>query len=300
MKNVFILNPRSNKKEQLDLIHRIQEHFQGEKIIIEKTKGPGHAQFIAQKYALKTKEEIHLYVCGGDGTLHEVVNGMAHAPHIYLTILPMGTGNDFIKAFPDLIKEDFLNFDLYKDPIQIDCDLLKVNGEYALNTVSVGFDVHVADVANKTKRFIPKGGILPYTLGMLVSLRQPLGQMYSIQIDDQLLPEKLYTFLVFANGRYYGGGYNPCPEALVNDGEMDICLIGQVHRHQIVSMAKLYEKGEHVHFPEIATMTKGKVVHIDTHNQVISMNLDGEVRTMRNPTIEVDPQAIHLLLPNKE
>lgn len=298
MKDVFIINPYSGKKEQYALIQQIKENFQGRRIIIEKTKSPGHAQFIAQKYALKTEEEVHLFVCGGDGTLHEVVNGMAHAKHVFLSVLPTGTGNDFIKSFPALSREDFLNLSRYDQPEEMECDLLKVNGEYVLNTASIGFDVHVADYANKYKKFIPVGGILPYYMGMLASLRKPLGEMYNLQIDEQRYPEEKYTFLVFTNGCYYGGGYQPCPHALLNDGIMDICLIKDVKRTQIVSMARLYEKGEHVHYPELATITQGKTVHIDTNNQEIKMNLDGEIRCVKNPTIEIEPNAIRLLLPS--
>lgn len=300
MKDVFIINPKGQKKEQLELIHQIQEVFQGRRIIIEKTNGPGHARFIAQKYALKTEEPAQLYVCGGDGTLHEVVNGMAQAPHIYLSILPIGTGNDFIKSFEGLTKQDFLDLSAYQDAIEMDCDLLKVNGEYALNSVSIGFDVHVADAANKTKKIIPKGGIFHYTLGMLTSLCKPLGETYALQIDQEHFEPEFYTFLVFANGRFYGGGYQPCPAALLNDGEMDICLVKKVSRTQIVSLAKLYEKGEHIHYPDLVISKKGKIVHVDTENKEVKMNLDGEVRSFKNPTIEIEPHAIHLLLPNKK
>ena len=300
MKDVFIINPKGQKKEQLELIHQIQEVFQGRRIIIEKTNGPGHARFIAQKYALKTEEPVHLYVCGGDGTLHEVVNGMAQAPHIYLSILPIGTGNDFIKSFEGLTKRDFLDLSAYQDAIEMDCDLLKVNGEYALNSVSIGFDVHVADAANKTKKIIPKGGIFHYTLGMLTSLCKPLGETDALQIDQERFEPEFYTFLVFANGRFYGGGYQPCPAALLNDGEMDICPVKKVSRTQIVSLAKLYERGEHIHYPDLVISKKGKIVHVDTENKEVKMNLDGEVRSFKNPTIEIEPHAIHLLLPNKK
>ena len=300
MKDVFIINPKGQKKEQLELIHQIQEVFQGRRIIIEKTNGPGHARFIAQKYALKTEEPVHLYVCGGDGTLHEVVNGMAQAPHIYLSILPIGTGNDFIKSFEGLTKQDFLDLSAYQDAIEMDCDLLKVNGEYALNSVSIGFDVHVADAANKTKKIIPKGGIFHYTLGMLTSLCKPLGETYALQIDQEHFEPEFYTFLVCANGRLYGGGFQRRPAALLNDGEMDICLVKKVSRTQIVSLAKLYEKGEHIHYPDLVISKKGKIVHVDTENKEVKMNLDGEVRSFKNPTIEIEPHAIHLLLPNKK
>lgn len=299
MKDVFIINPNSGKKEKYEIIQQIKENFQGRRIIIEKTKSPGHAQFIARKYALKTEEEVHLFVCGGDGTLHEVVNGMAHARHIFLSVVPTGTGNDFIKSFPALQREDFLDLSRYQEPEEMECDVLKVNGEYVLNTASIGFDVHVAEYANKYKKLFPTGGILPYYMGMLASLRKPLGETYSLQIDEQRYPEEKYTFLVFANGRYYGGGYQPCPQALLNDGLMDVCLIKDVKRTQIVSMAHLYEKGAHVDYPELAFLTQGQTVHIDTGNQEVSMNLDGEVRTFKNPTIEIDPSAIRLLLPGK-
>lgn len=76
MKDVFIVNPKSGKNIQYELIKEIKEHFQGKRIIIEKTKGPEHATFIAKKYAL-SNEPVHLFVCGGDGTLHEVINGCA-------------------------------------------------------------------------------------------------------------------------------------------------------------------------------------------------------------------------------
>lgn len=299
MKDVFIINPYSGKKEQYALMQQIKETFQGKRIIIEKTKNPVHAQFIAQKYALKTEEEVHLFVCGGDGTLHEVVNGMAGAKHVYLSVLPTGTGNDFIKSFPALTAQDFFNLSEYDNPVEMECDLLKVNGEYVLNTASIGFDVHVADYANKYKKYIPAGGIIPYYMGMLASLRKPLGNTYRIQIDEDHLPEEKYSFLVFANGQYYGGGYRPCPNALLNDGMMDICLIKDVKRTQIVSMAKLYEKGEHVQYPELEMVSQGTTCHVDTENKEILMNLDGEVRPVKNPTIEIVPKAIRLLLPNK-
>ena len=62
MKDVFIVNPKSGKNSQYELIQEIKEHFQGKRIIIEKTKSPEHATFIAKKYAL-SNEPVHLYVC---------------------------------------------------------------------------------------------------------------------------------------------------------------------------------------------------------------------------------------------
>ena len=104
MKDVFIVNPKSGKNNQYELIKEIKEHFQGKRIIIEKTKGPEHATFIAKKYAL-SNEPVHLFVCGGDGTLHEVINGCAEKENVIISVIPIGTGNDFVKYFEDLKRE---------------------------------------------------------------------------------------------------------------------------------------------------------------------------------------------------
>lgn len=300
MKDVFILNPNSGRNNQYQLMNEIKNNFQGKRIIIEKTKAPGHATHIAMKYALDTKEPVHIFACGGDGTLHEIINGIAGAKHITLSILPIGTGNDFVKSLDGYRVEDLLDLSRYDKPIEKECDLLKINGEYVINTISFGFDVHVAKHVNTFRKKIKAGGIVPYYLGMLASLTKPLADTYNIQIDTNHLPEEKYTFVVLCNGRYYGGGYLPCPEAQIDDGLIDICMIKKVHRAQIVQLAGKYEKGEHVKIPNLVELYSGSVVHLDTNNENIDINCDGEVRTMKNPTIEIVPHSIRLLLPSKE
>lgn len=299
MKDVFIVNPNSGRNGNYHLMQEIKEHFQGRRIIIEKTKSPGHATHIAKKYALKTSEPVHIFVCGGDGTIHEVINGIAGAKHISLSIIPVGTGNDFIKSLDGYKKSDFLDLSRYDEPVEMNCDLLLVNGEYAINTISLGFDVNVAKHVNTFRKKINAGGIVPYYMGMLASLVKPLGEKYRIQIDSNRLPEDKYTFVVFCNGKYYGGGYKPCPDALINDNEIDVCMIKSVKRTQIVSLAGKYEKGTHTEYKDLVNMYKAKTIHIDTNNQAIDVNLDGEIRSIKNPTIEIVYNALTLVLPRK-
>ena len=97
-------------------------------------------------------------------------------------MIPIGTGNDFVKYFEGLKREDFLNLANYSDPEYMDCDLIKVNGEYSINTVSFGFDVEVARQVNALKKNIKTEGIIPYVLSTLISLRKPIGQDYQIQM----------------------------------------------------------------------------------------------------------------------
>ena len=262
----------------------------------QKTKGPEHATFIAKKYAL-SNEPVHLYVCGGDGTLHEVINGCAQKENVIISVIPIGTGNDFVKYFENIKKEDFLNLANYSDPEYMDCDLIRVNGEYSINTVSFGFDVEVARQVNELKKKKPTEGIIPYALSALVSLRKPICKEYKVQIDTEKLTKDNYGFLVFANGKYYGGGFKPCPEANIADGWMDVCLISNVKRHQIVKLAKKYQEGTHTQYKNLVSMYQAKTVHIDTENEIIYANLDGEVKEFKNPTIEIVEKAIRLALP---
>ncbi|MGN1277221.1 MAG: diacylglycerol/lipid kinase family protein [Floccifex sp.] len=300
MKYVFIVNPNSRKEGLYTLMEQIKKYFKGKTVIIEKTQSMNHACHIAKKYAFKEEEDIHMFACGGDGTLHEVVNGIAGCKHITLSIIPIGTGNDFIKYFDHLDREDFLNFEYYQNPDIVSCDLLKVNGEYVINTVSFGFDVHVARHVNDFRKKLPLRGILPYYLGMLSSLRHPISSEFDIQIDCDKIQEHIFSFVVITNGRYYGGGYKPCPGALINDHMLDICLIKDIKRTQIVQLAKIYEKGEHLNYPELAYVTKGNIVSLYTNNQGIYGNLDGEIRLLKNPTIEVEENKIRLCIPRKK
>lgn len=299
MKTVFILNPCTDLKKQYRFMEEVKQNYQGQRILIEKTEKPGHAQWIAQKYARHVNEPVHIFICGGDGTLHEAINGLMGNPNIYVSVLPMGTGNDFVKSFETLHIEDFLTLSNYTDPIPMDIDVLKVNGEYVINTVSFGFDVLVAKYANRIKKQIPVKGIVPYYLGMLATLKHPIGEEYKIRMDRDIFLSERFMFVVFGNGKYYGGGYQPCPHALFDDGHIDVCLIRPVTRRSIVRLAGAYKKGRHVDWCDLVSLHQAKKIHLDTGDKVIFGNLDGEVKALKNPVVEIEEQALHLLLPNR-
>ena len=78
---------------------------------------------------------------------------------------------------------------------------------------------------------------------------------------------------------------------------MDVCLISNVKRHQIIKLAKKYQEGNHLQYTNLASMYQAKTVHLDTENELIYANLDGEVKGFKNPTIEIVEKAIRLALP---
>ena len=113
MKKVLILNPKSNKKKRIRLIQDIQATFCDDEVIVEESIQPGDTVRIAKKYA-QMNENVHVFACGGDGTIHEVVNGIVGCKNVMVTPIPIGRGNDFVKSLDDYTQEDLLNISLYK------------------------------------------------------------------------------------------------------------------------------------------------------------------------------------------
>lgn len=297
MKHVFIINDLAKPKEKEILKKKIEQWSKNHETIVHYTQYEKHATFLAKQYTFDKSEKVRIYSCGGDGLLHEIANGIANELHIELAIYPMGTGNDFIKSFPQYTIRQFQELDFYDDPIHMNCDLLRINGEYAINTISFGFDVHVAKYVNEYRKRIPWKGIVPYYLGMLHSLAKPLNEPYTLRLDQEKIAKRDYAFLVLCNGRFYGGGYQPCPQAQINDHQIDVCMIHDVKKRQIVQLSKAYEKGTHVRYREIVSLQKAKIVHVDTENEKVYVNMDGELGAFRNPTIEMVEDGIHLVLP---
>lgn len=297
MRHIFIINPMAGKEDQEILKKRIQEVYQEEDFQIVYTTKEKHASILAKEYARNCKE-VCIYACGGDGTINEVVQGMFDCPNAYLGIIPIGTGNDFIKSLVPYTKEDFLQIENYKEPSFISCDVLQVGNKVAINTASIGLDVAVAKNVNRYKGVPLLKGSMPYYLGLLNSMVSSLSATYTLVIDQEIIKDKEFTFIVGCNGGYYGGGYHPCPEASINDGFIDVCLVHKVTRRKILTLSNKYKKGTHVEdkYKDLVSMYRCKSLQVLADKE-IPINLDGEVHMMKNPSIQILEKQITLCLP---
>lgn len=296
MKHIFIINPAAGKNNQLEeMTKEIEKVFEQGTYLIEVTKSKGDATIIAERFA-KTKEVICFYACGGDGTINEVVNGIYKYPNARLAILPIGTGNDFVKSFPSISRKQFLSIASYKEAKTIQCDVMVAAGKAAINTASAGLDAAVAVNVDKFKKLPLLKGSTPYYLGLLNSMLTSLTTRMKIVVDGEVISGDEYTFAVACNGKYYGGGYCPCPDSVMNDGLMDLCLIRKVSRTQILRLSGKYKKGTHVSYEDLVVMKRCKTVQIISDEKV-ALNLDGEVLYVTNPHIRILPNCITLHLP---
>ena len=297
MKHLFIINPAAGKGKALKLVPEIQKIFseRGEDYFIEVTTKPRHAVEIVKNY-LK-HDHYRIYSVGGDGTLNEVINGIvtsgAHACASSLVVIPAGSGNDFMKSISKKapVKEILHNA---IDGLAVPVDVVKVNGRYSMNISSVGFDAEVAANAAWLKKLPFVFGGLSYWLGIIVTLMKYRNHLLTISIDGKEM--KLKSLLVaVANGRFYGGGIQPAPDASINDGFLDICLIDQKNIFEILRFFPKYVKGKHGSLNGVSFF-KARKAKINC-NREIAINIDGEIIQANEVIFEVIHHGISLVMP---
>lgn len=292
MKHIFIINPKAGKGKATDLIPFIYEFFRDkdEEFIIRVTEYPGHATEIAKEYSILGDNRI--YSVGGDGTVNEVVNGMA-GTNASLGVIPAGSGNDFIRSIanPSDI-QDFTIRTINGEDKYI--DLAKANDKYFINISSIGFDADVAFNADKFKKVPGITGSMAYVISIIYTVIKKRISKIKIHIDDREMELKLLLAAI-ANGRFYGGGMLAAPDAKIDDGLFDICLITEASRFQILGLFPKYIKGEHGQLKEVQFL-RGKKVTIES-NEELRLNIDGEIFSSCTIAFEMIEKGIKVIFP---
>lgn len=295
--DVFILNPAAGARDQTaHWVRRIEAHGQipPERRKIEITRYKGHAQEIAAFYA--RRGGVTLWAGGGDGTLSEVVTGLAGAKNCKIAALPIGTGNDFIKCFGTGSREKFLELDSMFNGDEIAVDAIKVEDRLSLNIVSIGFDAAVAEGAQKYKRLPFAGGKLSYYLSLAENFVSKPATKCAVVVDGQHIAAQDYLFVVVANGRWYGGGFLASPNSSISDGKIDLIRIPALPRLKMLSMMGDYKRGEHLKKYSFISQTEcSEIIFTDEHP--INVNIDGDIFAFKNPSIRILPSAVRLVVP---
>jgi diacylglycerol kinase (ATP) len=296
LKHLFIINPTAGKGKPLRLIPEIKRFFiqHAQEYNIEITKYPGHATEIACQYASKDKTRV--YSVGGDGTFYEIVNGIIKSGNVNncnLAIIPSGSGNDFFKSIPvDVPTKDLLYHTVYGETEPI--DLAVVNGRYFANIASFGFDAEVVYNVQKIKKIPLIPAHLCYYAGIITTMCRYNNLHMKVSIDNQTIDAK-FLLLAIANGKYYGGGILPAPEAVLDDGLFDVCLIHEKNFFEIVTTLPKYIKGQHRGLPGVG-FYKAKEVKV-TCDKEVALNIDGEIIKTQEAVFQIIPGGINLVVP---
>ena len=257
MKHLFIINPAAGShdrtKEYSVAIHEICSARDLD-YRIEVSTAPGECTRLARE-AARTGEEVRIYACGGDGTLNEVAAGAAGFSNAAVTVFSGGSGNDFVKLFDD--PKAFFDLERLLDAQEAQFDLIRCNGDIALNICSVGLDARIAADVASYKRLPLLHGFRAYVASTVVNVVRGISEHYVVEVDGETLDGE-FTFVCACNGRFYGGGFNPVPEADPADGLLDVLLVKKVSRLQVPFVIGKYKNGQYKELPQLVRHLRAK------------------------------------------
>ena len=254
---------------------------------------PGQLTELAR--AAAEEGERLLVVVGGDGSVHEVVNGIANLPEVEIAVIPLGTGSDFARshAIPHRLADALV---LARDGRARAVDLGRVayrdGTSIFANVASAGMSGAIASRANETTKSL--GGKVSYLLATVSVFRHWQPEEVRVTVDDEERAGRMHDVIV-AIGSSIAGGMKLCPDADPADGQFDVLLIGDLtKRDLILTMPKTY-RGTHLPHPK-ATLLRGATVEIDAP-EPLPVELDGEQPGTTPVRFEIVPRALRLRVP---
>lgn len=284
MRQIHIINPAAGRC-------KAESFLPSTPVEIYRSVGVGDIE----RFVFETCNEdphVHFVAYGGDGTLNEVVNGVMQAnanAHARVTIVPTGTGNDFVRNFSDIT-----------EPVQV--DVLRYNDRFSINMLNTGFDCDVVTQTAKMKKLPLVAGSFAYILGVFATLCRKIGRHFSLEIltaeDEEITIDRNLLLIAAGNGSYCGGGFFAIPQAKTDDALLDLIIINKISRLQFLKLVKDYKAGTYVdaesgkikdRFRDIITHVRAKKVLIHNMNTICA---DGEVARETDVAITVIPGAI--------
>lgn len=296
MKHVFIVNPAAGKFDRTEGYRAmIDAAFRPRGLTYELlvSKAPGDCRSLARQ-AAESGEEVRIYACGGDGTLNEVVNGVVGFDNAAVTHFPGGSGNDAIKVFSN--PAAFASIDRLLDADEARFDLIRCNDTYALNVLSIGFDARVGTDIARFKRLPLVTGKGAYILSILSNMLHGLSAQYTVTLGSGETISGQKTMICICNGRWYGGSFNPMPEAEPDDGILEVLVVDKVNLLQVASVVGQYQKGHYADFPELIRHYRCTDLRIECKEPSV-VNVDGEAIHTMDAKISLVPHAIRFFYP---
>jgi len=277
-----IVNPvagaRSTRRKW-PIINRLLERI-GLTFDFNYTEGVGHAMELARIAA--SDGYRYLVAVGGDGTVNEVANGILHSTNASITTLGVvstGTGSDFARsaglardyttACANLTSSKRLTIDVGLVEYQRDG---KRQERFFVNSAGVGFDAAVVKETERLPKFF--GGTIPYVAGMLRTLVSYKNKDIVLKVGDEEERHRVLNVAV-ANGNYCGGGMRIAPEAKLDDRLLDVVIIGDMGKLELLKEFPTVYKGTHINHPKVS-VRKTRSVSIESAEPML-VYADGEL-----------------------
>jgi diacylglycerol kinase (ATP) len=295
MNSLVIANPIAGRNRVQAALPRLRElctrHFPGAPLVL--TEGPGHAESLARAAAASGYDRV--VAVGGDGTVGEVLNGLATSATA-LAIVPYGTGNDLARELqvPWALDEALA---CAATGVRRRIDLGTEGGRYFGVIVGVGF---AAEVMRQTNR---RTGLAKGPAAIFLAILQTLADLRPLPVVlvlDEGTPEERrvetpLTALFVMNTQTTGGGLRLCPEAVPDDGLLDLCLMKDIGRLDLVATLPRAYQGRHVGHPKVAFF-RARSVRVEAPEPMTKM-FDGDLFGDAPLAAQACPGALEVIVP---
>jgi diacylglycerol kinase (ATP) len=305
-----VVNPVARGGRGLGVWHRVESALRAAFPALElaETAAPGHAESLAAAWAQGHPEGI-LLVVGGDGTVHEAVNGLlgAGCAGTALAVVPAGTGNDFARSTgvpldPAAAAERHARHARAGIPVRrVDVGRLAfrdrdgaAQARFFLNSVSLGVSPRANRLAQAMRRVVP--GRLRYPLGGVAAVLSGATRRYRVTTGSALRFEGDALNLTIANGPTFGGGLRISPSSSLTDGILEQVIIGRLGAvRALAALSRLYG-GTHVGMRGVTVAPVGEALTIECDHRVLLAEADGQEFEIEGAlTVEPVPGALRLL-----
>lgn len=291
----FVVNKISGNGKGLKVWKKVEKLLQEKQVNyqVRFTERPKHAVEIVKEFSSKACNAV--VAVGGDGTIHDVANGLIHS-NIPLGIIPAGSGNDLARAL-DIPMDYKRALERILRGKKRKMDVGKIGEEYCMTVTGIGFDGKVAEINNTAKYKdllnLVRLGDLSYGLSVLHALFQYRPVRIQLKIDGEVQSFSNVWFIAIANTPNYGGGIKICPDACYDDGLFDICIVHSITKWELLRTFPKAYKGKHVSHPSV-TMIKGKQVEIIAEPPIIVQS-DGEILTKTPVNVTIQKEALLIM-----
>ena len=289
-----ILNPAAGRGAARRVESIVARAFraQGWAVDVVRTEGPGHAQVLAAQAVRQGAK--HVVAVGGDGTVHEVANGLLGGnTDAALGVVPIGSGNDFAKLLGLFGHDPLHAVARLVTARSRRFDAGRVAGEWFVNSVGFGFAPAVVKTRNRMQHL---RGFLSYLVPVVQTFFQFEPMVFDVTAAG--FHERGYMMMIeVCNGTTSGGSYRFAPDADPADGKLDVCLIRRVSLPRFLVAIPRVMRGTHVKMREVALIKTAKLV-VRSPEQPLMLHVDGELREpgVNECTVELERGRLNVLV----
>lgn len=226
------------------------------------TEFPGHGTELAKTIVQQCNTKTLILVVGGDGTIHEVINGTIQSEHVAVGFIPAGSGNDFARCFNSFKTAE--EIDQYVQSVgaiqKMDCGMIEIgDSKVFVNNAGIGFDAYVVKQANQSniKKRLNKIGLgkLSYVYFLIISIFSFRCFNLEIEHNGNIKKFEHVWFATISNQPYFGGGMNISPKSIPNDGRLELTVVHNLAKWKLLLLFVTVFFGKHTGLKEVDQMS---------------------------------------------